>query len=154
MFIRPVGVTVSPAARPPGHPLLRGLLRRAAGAAEWATAEGAEEGGAGEGAGENGLGENGLRESDLGEESVAEELEAALEEGVRGEAGADREPEGPGAPEGGGRAEPPTEAEPPHPPPAVGPTLVAELTQLSDLARQGLLTPEEFTLAKGRLLRG
>lgn len=35
-----------------------------------------------------------------------------------------------------------------------GPTLVAELTQLSDLARQGLLTPEEFTLAKGRLLRG
>ncbi|MET8748671.1 hypothetical protein ABZW32_01100 [Streptomyces sp. NPDC004667] len=149
MFIQPVGVTVSPAARPPGHPLLRGLLRRAAGAAEWATAEDAGEGGAGEGAGEGGLRENGL-----GEESVAEELEAALEEGVRGEAGADREPEGPGAPEGGGRAEPPTEAEPPHPPPAVGPTLVAELTQLSDLARQGLLTPEEFTLAKGRLLRG
>ncbi|MGO4459282.1 hypothetical protein AB4039_18600 [Streptomyces sp. M-16] len=150
MFIRPVGVTVSPAVRPPGHPLLRGLLRRASGAAEWATAEGA--------------GEDGVREDGVAEESVAEELEAALEEGVRGEAGvrapgeagaeyeAGRERERPGEPEGGG--EPPTEAEPPPHPPVAGPTLVAELTQLSDLARQGLLTPEEFALAKGRLLRG
>ncbi|MEU8496732.1 hypothetical protein AB0C86_08370 [Streptomyces lavendulae] len=144
MFIRPVGVTVSPALRPPGHPLLRGLLRRAAGAAEWATAEGS-----------------------VAEGSVAEELEEALEEGVRRgeregmqeregeyEAEVDAGPEGPGAPEGGDGGEPPTEAEPPTHPPVTGPTLVAELTQLSDLARQGLLTPEEFTLAKGRLLRG
>ncbi|GLV80945.1 hypothetical protein Slala03_06340 [Streptomyces lavendulae subsp. lavendulae] len=148
MFIRPVGVTVSPALRPPGHPLLRGLLRRAAGAAEWATAE------------------ESVAEGSVAEGSVAEELEEALEEGVRlggrgeegreyeAEAGAGAEPEGPGAPEGGDGGEPPTEAEPPTHPPVTGPTLVAELTQLSDLARQGLLTPEEFTLAKGRLLRG
>ncbi|WP_405712465.1 hypothetical protein OG264_26015 [Streptomyces xanthophaeus] len=34
MFIRPVGPTVHPASRPQGHPLLRGLLARAAGAAD------------------------------------------------------------------------------------------------------------------------
>ncbi|MFK0196200.1 hypothetical protein [Streptomyces lavendulae] len=153
MFIRPVGVTVSPALRPPGHPLLRGLLRRAAGAAEWATAE-------------ESVAEGSVAEGSVAEGSVAEELEEALEEGVRlggrgeegreyeAEAGAGAEPEGPGAPEGGDGGEPPTEAEPPTHLPVTGPTLVAELTQLSDLARQGLLTPEEFTLAKGRLLRG
>ncbi|MEU9373816.1 SHOCT domain-containing protein [Streptomyces sp. NPDC048255] len=37
MFIRPVGVTVTPADRPPGRPLLRGLLARAAGAPEAGT---------------------------------------------------------------------------------------------------------------------
>ncbi|MFE1415535.1 hypothetical protein ACIGFK_21180 [Streptomyces sp. NPDC085524] len=52
-------------------------------------------------------------------------------------AGAEREPES------GGRAEGA----------AVG-TFVAELTQLAALAREGLLTPQEFTTAKGRLLRG
>ncbi|WP_404956534.1 SHOCT domain-containing protein [Streptomyces sp. 147326] len=31
--------------------------------------------------------------------------------------------------------------------------LVAELRQLADLAREGLLTPQEFTAAKARLLR-
>ncbi|MGW6571120.1 hypothetical protein ACWGAN_02965 [Streptomyces sp. NPDC054945] len=40
---------------------------------------------------------------------------------------------------------------PDHPAPA---GLVAELTQLAGLAREGLLTPQEFTTAKGRLLRG
>ncbi|WCD88661.1 hypothetical protein KPP03845_105070 [Streptomyces xanthophaeus] len=40
MFIRPVGPTVHPASRPPGHPLLRGLLARAAGAAEAPDASG------------------------------------------------------------------------------------------------------------------
>ncbi|MCX5194407.1 hypothetical protein OOK31_10950 [Streptomyces sp. NBC_00249] len=43
-------------------------------------------------------------------------------------------------------------AEPPHG--GGGGGLVAELTQLSELAQQGLLTPEEFSVAKGRLLGG
>ncbi|MFG2750016.1 hypothetical protein [Streptomyces xanthophaeus] len=42
MFIRPVGPTVHPASRPPGHPLLRGLLARAAGAADASAASGAD----------------------------------------------------------------------------------------------------------------
>ncbi|KJY24290.1 hypothetical protein VR44_35780, partial [Streptomyces katrae] len=46
MFIRPVNVTVTAATRPPGHPLLRGLLRRAAGAAEWSQDTGPGEDGA------------------------------------------------------------------------------------------------------------
>ncbi|MFD9575855.1 hypothetical protein ACFWBI_39335 [Streptomyces sp. NPDC059982] len=126
MFIRPVGVTVSAATRPAGHPLLRGLLRRAAGAAEWATPEGA-----------------------------AEELEAALDAAAPEEEPFGRpvappaDPEPPAAPE----PEPPTPAKPPSPPPAPPATLAAELTQLADLTTQGLLTPEEFTLAKARLLR-
>ncbi|MEU6310099.1 hypothetical protein [Streptomyces sp. NPDC047014] len=45
--------------------------------------------------------------------------------------------------------EPPTPDEPPHPA-----NLAADLTQLSSLAREGLLTPHEFTTAKRRLLNG
>lgn len=91
MFIRPAGPEVRPADREPGHPLLRGLLARAAGAgaaSDWA-------GGDGE----------------------------AAPAAVRAE-----------GTEAGGMA--------------------AELAQLAGLAREGLLTPEEFTTAKSRLLRG
>ncbi|MGW0390936.1 hypothetical protein ACWDYJ_08540 [Streptomyces sp. NPDC003042] len=120
MFIRPVGVTVTAAARPEGRPLLRGLLRRAvgagagagaagaAGAAEWAVRP--EVGGAGAGAGA----------------------------GVTGAAGRGYAY----AREAGPVVEPPG-----------GSTVVAELTQLADLAREGLLTPEEFAAAKALLLR-
>ncbi|MEV0409821.1 SHOCT domain-containing protein [Streptomyces sp. NPDC050448] len=48
----------------------------------------------------------------------------------------------PGAPPGGPAAEPGA--------PPVG--LAAELAQLAELAREGLLTPQEFTEAKARLL--
>ncbi|MFD5408632.1 SHOCT domain-containing protein [Streptomyces nojiriensis] len=118
MFIRPMGVTVRAANRPPGHPLLRGLLARASGAAE----------------------------------------PTAGSVGATGPTIADA-PAGP--------AEPPPEVPPEFPQPAEpGPGaavppdltaaagLVAELTQLAGLAREGLLTPQEFTTAKARLLRG
>ncbi|MGW6706034.1 SHOCT domain-containing protein [Streptomyces sp. NPDC054956] len=45
------------------------------------------------------------------------------------------------------------EDEPRHEGPAPSAGLVAELRQLADLAREGLLTPQEFTTAKARLLR-
>ncbi|MDX2396479.1 hypothetical protein NJL88_41720, partial [Streptomyces sp. DK15] len=38
--------------------------------------------------------------------------------------------------------------------PTAQPGLAAELTQLAALAREGLLTPQEFTTAKSKLLRG
>jgi len=50
----------------------------------------------------------------------------------------------------------------PAPPPAPAPApaaagggdITAKLAQLGDMAQQGLLTPEEFTAAKARLLGG
>lgn len=47
--------------------------------------------------------------------------------------------------------------QPPAPavaPAAAGGDLTAELTRLGELAGQGLLTPEEFTAAKAKLLAG
>lgn len=139
MFIRPVGATVSAAVRPAGHPLLRGLLRRAAGAAEWATAESAAE-----------------ELADEVEGELEDELRAAPEEEPFGEEPDGEEPDGeePGPEEGEREAAWEWERDAHTPPPVPGTTLVAELTQLADLARQGLLTPEEFTTAKARLLRG
>ncbi|MGW6984002.1 hypothetical protein ACWGE1_31935 [Streptomyces sp. NPDC054932] len=117
MFIRPMGASVHAANRPAGHPLLRGLLARAAGTAEHTA----------------------------GAMDPAAPLPGA-------------QPEAPGA-AGPGPAEPepvaaiPAAATPPaEPAPSAG--LVAELTQLAVLAREGLLTPQEFTAAKARLLRG
>ncbi|WKD32610.1 SHOCT domain-containing protein [Streptomyces xanthophaeus] len=128
MFIRPMGVTVRPANRPPGHPLLRGLLARASGAAKPAA------GSAG-----------------AGEPAVAGPVGLV----------------GPAEPPPGAPPEPPQPADPePSPSPAIPPDhsaapgtapsagLVAELTQLAGLAREGLLTPQEFATAKARLLRG
>ncbi|MFE9478712.1 hypothetical protein ACFYNM_08900 [Streptomyces spororaveus] len=140
MFIRPMGVTVRPADRPAGHPLLRGLLARASGAAEPTTADAAG--------------------------AVSPAAPAA--------------PPPPGAvypaePPSGASQEPPDLPEPAEPEPAAAAAealapdhtaaagaagvaapagLVAELTQLAGLAREGLLTPQEFTTAKARLLRG
>lgn len=133
MFIRPVGVTVQAISRPAGRPLLRGLLARATGAS--AGAVGPDE------APRRGL--------------LARAVQAAE---VRSGGPAPQEPPEPPEPaeREASRPEPePAEAFPseartePHP--AAG--LAAELRQLADLAREGLLTPQEFTQAKARLLR-
>ncbi|MGW7327931.1 SHOCT domain-containing protein, partial [Streptomyces sp. NPDC054840] len=138
MFIRPMGVTVRAANRPPGHPLLRGLLARAAGTAE-ATA---------------------------GSVGTASPAAASPMGRIEPQAGPPLEPQaGPLEPQAGAPSEPPQPAEPepsaaitPERTAAAGSTapagLVAELTQLAGLAREGLLTPQEFTTAKARLLRG
>ncbi|MBT2544071.1 SHOCT domain-containing protein [Streptomyces sp. ISL-44] len=130
MFIRPVAVTVRSANRPPGHPLLRGLLARAAGAVTESPAEPQP---------------RGL----LGRAVRAAEDTGAVE----------WEPEGEREPEPESESEPwPPDPDAPEEPPPTTPTpptgLVSELTQLAALTREGLLTPEEFTTAKARLLRG
>ncbi|MEY2231149.1 MULTISPECIES: SHOCT domain-containing protein [Streptomyces] len=132
MFIRPMGVTVRAANRPPGHPLLRGLLARASGAAE-ATA--GSVGTAGPVAAAGPAGATGWTEPPA--RAQAEPPTGAPIE-------APPEPPQPAEPE-------PEAAITPDHPAAAG--LVAELTQLADLAREGLLTPQEFTTAKARLLR-
>ncbi|WP_327264427.1 hypothetical protein OG444_25935 [Streptomyces sp. NBC_01232] len=139
MFIRPMGVTVSAANRPAGHPLLRGLLARAAGAAEASRASQAWE-------------------RTAGAVTPAEPLPGAQPE-PREPAGPDAGPE-PGADPGSesGVTIRPDTTPPAGPATPAGPGasagLVAELTQLAVLAREGLLTPQEFTAAKARLLRG
>ncbi|MFF0218359.1 hypothetical protein [Streptomyces vinaceus] len=123
MFIRPIGTRVEPARRPAGRPLLRGLLARAAG--------GASPSGPGAGGRATGGPESGAAGAKADPESAA---------------GA-KTPEAAGArtPEArSGAARPDTE------PPRQG--LAAELAQLANLAREGLLTPQEFKEAKTRLL--
>ncbi|WP_326588029.1 SHOCT domain-containing protein [Streptomyces sp. NBC_01294] len=134
MFIRPVGATVHAANRPAGQPLLRGLLARAAGAVEATTgAVGPDE----------------------------PPRRGLLARAVQAAGGPAEAPDW-AWPEGEPTEEPEPlyleEPEPEDEAPTVGPTppaghLVAELTQLADLAREGLLTPQEFTTAKARLLR-
>ncbi|MBT2482288.1 SHOCT domain-containing protein [Streptomyces sp. ISL-94] len=152
MFIRPVGVTVHGAQRPAGHPLLQGLLARAAGAAE-STAGAVHPG-------------EPPRRGLLARAVQAAESRPEPPPPAKPDRDRDRElrkaepaePE-PAEPE---PAEPPAplpqDAHPPEHPhtgEAVAPAhLVAELTQLADLAREGLLTPEEFTAAKALLLHG
>ncbi|RKT06888.1 hypothetical protein BX286_4935 [Streptomyces sp. 3211.6] len=142
MFIRPVNVTVTAATRPPGHPLLRGLLRRAAGAAEWS-----QDVDSGEGTAESLA--DAFAEDEAEALTEAESLaEAAGSAGLEGRAEAVDEADAMARPA-------PWPAEPRTPaPPSTHATLVSELTQLADLAREGLLTPEEFARAKGRLLEG
>lgn len=143
MFIRPVGVTVRAVDRPAGRPLLRGLLARAAGATAQGAAEPAPRGL---------LGRAVRAAEDAGHPGRVEwhpepEPEPEPEPDLEPEPEPEGEP-GPWPPDPDGPGEPP-------PAPAAPPTaLVAELTQLADLAREGLLTPEEFTAAKARLLRG
>ncbi|MER6446559.1 hypothetical protein DEJ51_22665 [Streptomyces venezuelae] len=129
MFIRPIGVTVHAANRPPGHPLLRGLLARASGATEATTGA---------------VGPGPVAPGPVGPADPAT---------TTGPAGAPDGPPGRTEPPAGAQAEPePTAATTPDRPAPAG--LVAELTQLAVLAREGLLTPQEFTTAKARLLRG
>ncbi|MFD4933087.1 SHOCT domain-containing protein [Streptomyces virginiae] len=130
MFIRPMGVTVRAANRPPGHPLLRGLLARASGATEATTGSVGTPGPA------DATGPADTRDR-TGAQAERPPTGAPLE--------APPEPPQPAEPE-------PTAASTPDRPAPAG--LVAELTQLAGLAREGLLTPQEFTTAKARLLRG
>lgn len=112
MFIRPIGSVVNPAQRPPGHPLLRGILAR--GAYVWDAAH----------------------------------HPAAAPPSQRPDGTAAAPAPAPSA----GRAPQPE----PGVPGAVSPgaDLTDRLTQLAALAREGLLTPEEFSAAKARLLAG
>ncbi|MFD7261173.1 SHOCT domain-containing protein [Streptomyces sp. NPDC059874] len=131
MFIRPVGVTVRSADRPAGHPLLRGLLARATGT------------------------DTGTVDVDEPRHGVRWRTTGPIEpEPVEWEA-EEPEPVGPEPVEPEAvRPAPSPEPEPGHPEGVPAGELVAELTQLAALAQEGLLTPEEFTTAKGRLLRG
>ncbi|GGS15386.1 hypothetical protein Snoj_82650 [Streptomyces nojiriensis] len=130
MFIRPMGVTVRAANRPPGHPLLRGLLARASGAAEPTAGS---------------VGAPGPTAAGLaGPTGPAEPPPGPPQEFPQ-----PAEPEAEAEP---GAVTPPDRAAAAAPAPSAG--LVAELTQLAGLAREGLLTPQEFTTAKARLLRG
>ncbi|AXE22975.1 SHOCT domain-containing protein [Streptomyces globosus] len=127
MFIRPVGTVVHPARRPAGRPLLRGLLAR--GAYVWDAAQAPHR-----------APDHGPRPTPWqpGRPAPAEPDSAA--------------PAPAPAP-----APPPADSAPtpPGPGPAVpagGSDLAASLAQLAALAREGLLTPEEFSAAKARLL--
>ncbi len=154
MFIRPVGATVRAADRPAGHPLLRGLLARAAGAME------ATSGAVGpDGPPRRGL----LSRAVQAAGGPAEAPVWSWPEGEHEEPEPDLEPEPlepdepERLPEDDTRTEAPAVTRPedtPAPGPAPSAGLVAELTQLADLAREGLLTPQEFATAKARLLRG
>ncbi|MFE2329203.1 hypothetical protein ACFXD5_35760 [Streptomyces sp. NPDC059385] len=161
MFIRPVGVTVRSADRPSGHPLLRGLLAQATGTGSvdvdeprqgvrWRTTGpiepepvGVEEAAGVEDGWEGGL-EGGLED---GVEGGVEGEAVGSESGGHGEGDHAQGGHGEGDHAQGGHAEGGhTQSGP------VG-SFVAELTQLAALAREGLLTPQEFATAKGRLLR-
>ncbi|THA81075.1 SHOCT domain-containing protein [Streptomyces sp. A0592] len=156
MFIRPMGVTVRAANRPAGSPLLRGLLARASGAAqETAGAVRPEE------PPHRGLLARGVRAAEP--ELVEEEPEPEPEPNPLDEPDPESEPEPEPEPEPDTDYEPEPEPEPepmdgvywdthPEPGPAAPVGLAAELRQLADLAREGLLTPQEFTTAKARLL--
>lgn len=134
MFIRPVGVTVHAAIRPAGRPLLRGLLSRAAGVEEPPPR------------GLLGRAVRAAQDTGAVEWEPEQEPEPDPEHEPEHEPGPGPEhepwPPDPGSPE----EPPPTGSAPPA-------GLVSELTRLADLAREGLLTPEEFTAAKARLLR-
>ncbi|MFI6146057.1 hypothetical protein [Streptomyces sp. NPDC051109] len=134
MFIRPVGTRVEPARRPTGHPLLQGLLARAAGRPPVARdAEGPSDSDAA-GAEPTGSAGLGAGPQPTGHEAVGHAPEEERTAGAEAAAPERRTTTG-----GGG----------PLPPP-VG--LATELAQLANLAREGLLTPQEFKEAKTRLL--
>ncbi|MFD4136963.1 hypothetical protein [Streptomyces goshikiensis] len=165
MFIRPVGVTVSAAVRPAGRPLLRGLLARAA----TGTPPGYGGGGRSRSA-EQSPGAYAYGDADAdayGEEPPEPEPDDAWEPGRRGYPTHPPYPEQAGAyaeeppypePDDADWPEPAEPGAEPAEPGAVGRAaepyagLPAELAQLAGLAREGLLTPEEFAAAKALLL--
>ncbi|WP_392898889.1 SHOCT domain-containing protein [Streptomyces sp. LN699] len=133
MFIRPVAAAPARADRPPGRPLLRGLLARASGTAEpgrnarWPAAPAAP---------------------------VARYAETYADTETDADTAFDADADadiGTGTGTGTGMD---VSAEPtPHQATGSGAGgLVQELAQLAALAREGLLTPEEFSTAKARLL--
>ncbi|MFJ3926844.1 hypothetical protein [Streptomyces sp. NPDC090022] len=135
MFIRPVGAVVQPARRPAGRPLLRGLLAR--GAYVWDAAQVAEP----EPEPPEGPGGSPPPWEPAEPEAPYEEVWSAGPWASAGRAGPREAPE-PAPPAGTGTG---TEA---------GDDFTSRLLRLAALAREGLLTPEEFAAAKTRLLRG
>ncbi|MFJ9642575.1 SHOCT domain-containing protein [Streptomyces sp. NPDC101206] len=141
MFIRPVGPVVHPAQRPAGRPLLRGILAR--GAYVWDAAQlpvrpaqhDADAAGPPPFAGAAGDAEAPAAPATAEAVDTGEEAHAGAEVGA-----------GAGAGPGAGPSPEPAAAN-------AGGALTAHLTQLAALAREGLLTPEEFTAAKSRLLK-
>ncbi|MFE9255404.1 hypothetical protein [Streptomyces sp. NPDC006879] len=140
MFIRPVRSTARPVARPPGSPLLRGLLRT--GVYVW--------GGGGEHRAP-------ADPSDAPAPPVAPVVTATSEPWPTWP------PRGAGSrPAGHLEAWPIDPAAPGHTRPVAPPIsasgsgagLAGELERLAALSRAGLLTPQEFSAAKARVLRG
>ncbi|MFF1411028.1 SHOCT domain-containing protein [Streptomyces sp. NPDC058289] len=130
MFVRPIGSVVNPSQRPSGHPLLRGILAR--GAYVWDAAQHPAA-------------------------TAPQPPEApAAPPGANPPPQSGQAPSPPAAPSA--RREPVAArtAPPPGPPGPASPgaDLTDRLTQLAALAREGLLTPEEFSAAKARLLAG
>ncbi|MCY0956715.1 SHOCT domain-containing protein [Streptomyces sp. H27-H5] len=129
MFIRPVAAAPARADRPPGRPLLRGLLARASGTAEpgrnarWPAAPAAPV----------------ARYTETYADTDTD-ADTAFDAGTDTDTGTDTGMD--------------ASAEPtPHEATGSGAGgLVQELAQLAALAREGLLTPEEFSTAKARLL--
>ncbi|MFD6886298.1 SHOCT domain-containing protein [Streptomyces sp. NPDC059957] len=138
MFIRPIGSVVNPSQRPSGHPLLRGILAR--GAYVWDTAQhpatpaGPQPPG---GPTPARAGAPGAAPGASPQPGPAPSLPAAPSERREPAASRPAPHPGPGAPE----------------PASPGADLTDRLTRLAALAREGLLTPEEFSAAKARLLR-
>ncbi|MCM1974980.1 SHOCT domain-containing protein [Streptomyces sp. G1] len=139
MFIRPIGSVVNPSQRPSGHPLLRGILAR--GAYVWDAAQ-----------------------------HPAAVATPQPQDGTAPSATPATPPDATPATRPGQASAPPAapsarrEPAAAHPAPHTGPSapgpvspgadLTDRLTQLAALAREGLLTPQEFSAAKARLLAG
>ncbi|MER8094763.1 hypothetical protein [Streptomyces goshikiensis] len=148
MFIRPVGVTVSAAIRPSGRPLLRGLLARATTGTPpgygGGTASRSAEQPPGAYAYADPYADAHAEEPPYPEQAGAYADQPPYPEPDDADEPDWSEPAEPGEPGtepgGGGRAAEPYAG------------LPAELAQLAGLAREGLLTPEEFAAAKALLL--
>ncbi|WP_327254935.1 SHOCT domain-containing protein [Streptomyces sp. NBC_01244] len=147
MFIRPIGSVVNPSQRPSGHPLLRGILAR--GAYVWDTAQHPAAAAAQPGPQPQPPGGTATAPDRTGTPGAGQAQAPGPQPGPA--------PSPPAAPSA--RREPAASPSAPHPGPgASGPVspgadLTDRLTQLAALAREGLLTPEEFSAAKARLLR-
>lgn len=149
MFIRPIGSVVNPSRRPTGHPLLRGILAR--GAYVWDAARHSPETPHAPHTphAPDGADRTAARSATPGT-APAPPTAASDRPGPSvgpGGPGSARGPGSPGAPGSPGGSGAPGTAAP-------GSDLTDRLTQLAALAREGLLTPEEFSAAKARLLSG
>ncbi|WP_371617903.1 SHOCT domain-containing protein [Streptomyces sp. NBC_00454] len=123
MFIRPIGSVVNPAQRPTGNPLLRGILKR--GAYVWDSARPQPAASAAAPAA-----------SHAAPAATSSAVSSATSPVPSASASASASASGPRS----------------SGPAAAGAELTDQLTRLAALAREGLLTPEEFSTAKARLL--
>ncbi|MFZ3472852.1 SHOCT domain-containing protein [Streptomyces sp. 4.24] len=141
MFIRPIGSVVNPSQRPSGRPLLRGILARGAYVWDAGRQQAARSGHEADG----GAADSGASGAAAGSSGAAgREPWTGAAPAARTAPAASREPaDGRAEERADGRADRPE---------AAGGDLTDRLTRLAALAREGLLTPEEFTAAKARLL--